>query len=351
MKNKDKLKLLLIGVGSWGFNWIQVILKSKEWEIAAIVDTDEQMLEKARQSYGIKKEKTYITIDAALNNVKADAALIVVPPKIHLDVTVKALKSCLHCLVEKPLAPTIKEAKIMIDEANKNNKELMVSQNYRYGRTSRTIKNIIRRGIIGEVGTVFVDFHAAPHFGGFRDQMEEPLIIEMAVHHFDQMRSMLGLEPKNVFARSWNPGWSWFKGNAVAAAIFEMNNGAVISYNGNWVTQGHETSWNGDWCIQGDGGEISWKGNEVSIRSSDFSKALFAEGLIEKYKEIKVELIESDFEDRFDCLHEFAAAINEEREPETSGRDNLNTMAMVIGARKSAELNKIVVMEDLLKEK
>jgi predicted dehydrogenase len=52
-------------------------------------------------------------------------------------------------------------------------------------------------------------------------------------------------------------------------------------------------------------------------------------------------------EDRWATLAEFAASIREKREPETSGRDNLNTMAMVIGACRSIQEGRFVSMEEV----
>ena len=53
-------------------------------------------------------------------------------------------------------------------------------------------------------------------------------------------------------------------------------------------------------------------------------------------------------EDRSGCLLELAEAVNEDRKPETSGMDNLNTLAMVTGACRSIELNRKVTIEEVL---
>lgn len=56
------------------------------------------------------------------------------------------------------------------------------------------------------------------HFGGFRDKMPSPLILDMAIHHFDLARYMSGADPVAVYAKEFNPAGSWYKGDVSATA-------------------------------------------------------------------------------------------------------------------------------------
>jgi predicted dehydrogenase len=178
--------------------------------------------------------------------------------------------------------------------------------------------------------------------------MAEPLITDMAIHHFDQMRGILGLEPVRITARSWNPKWSWFAGNAVASVLVEMSNQATVSYTGSWVSQGWETTWDGDWRIQGDGGEINWANNEVVIRPTDLFKTVFMKGAVEQNGMLHADLVSMEVEERWAVLLEFAASILEDREPETNAADNLKSMAMVIGASMSVKRREPILIDEVL---
>ena len=46
----------------------------------------------------------------------------------------------------------------------------------------------------GEVGTVTTEFFKAPRFGGFREQMAYPLLVDMAIHQFDLARDLIQAE-------------------------------------------------------------------------------------------------------------------------------------------------------------
>lgn len=345
---KEPLRILQIGTGGWGWSWIQVVQESPDWELAGIVDLSADARKKACEYYGIEGNLAFDTLQNALSSVLADAALVVVPPEAHADVTIEALKSGLHCLVEKPISHNIEDAKRMIKAADRTGMKLMVSQNYRFKRAPQTVKWVIGQGIIGEIGSVYVNFQKSPPFTGFRAEMEEPLITDMSIHHFDQMRGILGLDPVKVLAYSWNPKWTWFKGNPVATVIFEMNNGAVITYTGSWVSRGWETTWDGEWRIQGDGGEIYWGNNRVIVHPTDIFKSVFVKGALEADGDMHCDLLDLPAEERWASLAEFAGSIFEDREPETSGKDNIKTLAMVIGARRSREEGKPVTIEEML---
>jgi predicted dehydrogenase len=342
------LNIIQIGVGFWGWSWVKMALESPYWELVGLVDQKKEALEKACEHYGISPDRAFSTLEEALKVTKPDAALVVVGAEAHAEVTINALKKGLHCLVEKPIALTMKQAKEMVDTAEKTGMKLMVSQNYRFRRAPRTVKRILNEGTIGEVGSVFINFYKDPNLTGFRLEIDEPLITDMAIHHFDQIRSVLGLNAVSATAYSWNTSWSRFRGNPAATVLFEMENGAVVSYTGNWVTQGRVTTWDGDWCIQGDGGEVNWERNEVTFRVKNLLQEVFTKGALETHRKLRADLPELLAEDRSGCLLEFADAVNEDRNPETSGMDNLNTLAMVLGACKSIEQKRTVNLEEVL---
>jgi len=344
------LKLLQLGVGFWGWSWVQVALDSPHWELVGIVEMRAANRKRAADHYGLGDGRAFDSLEHALQSVDADAALVVVGAEAHRDVAIDAIERGLHCLVEKPIAPTMVQAREMVEAARRSGRRLMVSQNYRFKRAPRTIKGFLRRNIIGNIGSVFINFQKAPYFTGFRIEIDEPLITDMAIHHFDQIRNILGREPVSVTARSWNTSWSRFRGNPVANVVFDMDDGSVVSYTGSWVSHGWETPWDGDWCLRGPGGELRWRRNEVAFRTTNLLQEVYTKGALEGAGELRLELDEMDEEDRWACLGELAAAIRGGRDAETSGSDNLKTLAMVLGACRSVQQKRTVRLEEVLEE-
>ena len=132
----------------------------------------------------------------------------------------------------------------MIAAAELSGQLLMVSQSRRYWRNLSAFRQQIAQ--LGPIGTVDCAFFKAPHFGGFREEMPFPLLIDMAIHQFDLARDLTGSEPVAVYCNSYNPSWSWFAGDAAAEVQFEFANGSRFSFSGSWCSPGLETSWNGE---------------------------------------------------------------------------------------------------------
>jgi predicted dehydrogenase len=347
----NKLRVIQIGVGSWGFSWIEKILASDGIELVGVIDINDKVLEIVSERYGLNSSICFRSLKEAVESVKADAALIIVPPHLHKAVTIEALNFGLHCLIEKPLAEEMSDAIEMVNTAEKVNKIIMVSQNYRFKRAPQTVKNVIERKFLGEIGTVYINFQKSPKFTGFRTEMFEPLITDMSVHHFDQIRGILQLNPIRIKATSWNTKWSWFKGNPVASVLFEMDNGAFISYNGSWVSRGWETTWDGDWRIQGENGEIHWTDNKVILSPNDIFLSVFQDGAIEQNGKLVFDLVKMENEERMATISEFVSSIKENRQPETSGKDNLYSLAMVLGAKYAAKTGETVEVSQLFDSK
>jgi predicted dehydrogenase len=172
--------------------------------------------------------------------------------------------------------------------------------------------------------------------------MEHVLLIDMAIHTFDATRAMTGLEATRVYCREWDPPSSWYRQGASAAAIFEMSGGVVFSYRGSWCADGLRTSWEGSWRILGERGSLAWDGLD-SIRAEAIENGP-RDGLFAPTKPAEVPAL--DPSDRvgghLGVLQDFLAAVEGGPRPETAGRDNLKSLAMVFGAVASAEAGRPV---------
>jgi len=329
------LRLIQVGVGGFGRSWTNVVESSQFWKAVAYVDINEKALKEAAIAHGMPKDRCFKDLESALAEVEADAVLIVVPPKAHMEIALRSLKAGLHVLIEKPLADTMKNAKRIVSEASRQGLKLMVSQNYRFRRGARTVRRLIETEEVGKTSYAIVNFHKAPQFKGFRVEMEYPLLVDMAIHHFDTMRYIFNSDPVSIYCETWRPDWSWFKGDPCVSVTIKMKNGVHLTYVGSWVSLGWETPWDGDWRIECSEGGIHWSEN-VKIKMKNSAK------------EETRSLVSMPVEDRAYSLYEFAEAIIKNREPETSGRDNLKSLAMVFASLDSVKKGKSIVVSKYL---
>jgi predicted dehydrogenase len=247
-------RVLLVGAGAMGRAWLEAIRADPGVVLAGVVDLD---LAAARQAAPGLPVGTDVTALAA--GTAADAVIDVTVPVAHHAVTTAALFAGLPVLGEKPVADTLASALSLVAAAEVTGRLFMVSQSRRWNPQLFALRAMT--AALGPAGSVSTDFHRAPRFGGFREQMAQPLLVDMAIHAFDAARFLLGDDPVTVSCQTWNPPWSWYAGDACAAAVFEMTGGARYVYHGSWCSPGAETSWNGEWRVSAERGTARWDGD------------------------------------------------------------------------------------------
>lgn len=250
------LRLVQVGAGAMGRAWLRTIRESPDAELVGLVDLDLAAARQAADDNGFPRVPVAISLEEVLERVDADAVVNVTVPTAHRTVAIGALRAGLPVLSEKPMAESVGSALAMIAAAERNGRLLMVSQSRRYFRQLTAIRELISG--IGTIGLVHCELFRGNHFGGFREQMDYPLLVDMAIHQFDLARDLIGREPVAVQCESFNPTWSWYAGDASASVMVEFEGGARFSFVGSWCSIGHETSWNGSWHVSGADGTSSW---------------------------------------------------------------------------------------------
>jgi predicted dehydrogenase len=247
-------RALVVGAGGIAGAWLPP-LKAEKISVVAVVDLDLQRARNRIKEFGLQAEASR-SLPTALKVHQPDFVVDLTVPEAHCHVTCTALRHGCHVIGEKPMASSMTEARRMVRAADKAGTLYMVSQSRRYDAIHETARRALAKGTIGALTTINCDFYLGAHFGGFRDAMDSPLILDMAIHHFDMARFLTGADPVRVWAHEFNPRGSWYKGDVAANCVFEMSNGIVFSYRGSWCAEGCHTSWNGDWRIIGEQGTL-----------------------------------------------------------------------------------------------
>jgi predicted dehydrogenase len=239
-----------------------------------------------------------------------------------------------HVLSEKPMAASLSEAREMVRLAEDAHRLHAVVQNRRYVSGVRRIRRTIESGALGELTALHADFFIGAHFGGFRDEMQNVLLLDMAIHTFDAARFMSGKDPRAVYCLETNPRGSWYRHGAAANAIFEFSDDVMFTYRGSWAAEGANTSWESSWRIVGTRGTLLWDGAdrfEAHVVNGE-------DGFMRPLAELDVPEAadESQTHGHESVITEFVRAIETGRQPETAGADNIKSLAMVFAAIESA---------------
>jgi predicted dehydrogenase len=180
-------------------------------------------------------EPTWCVLREALEvaaRTGADAVVDLTVPAAHHPVTTAALFAGLPVLGEKPAAETLAQALSLAAASEVTGKLFMVSQARRYDPHLRAYKERVRA--LRPIGILANGFFREVRIGGFREEMAHPLLLDMAIHHFDAARFLLDADPVAVYCEEFNPAWSWYRGDAAATATFEMSGGERYVYTGSW---------------------------------------------------------------------------------------------------------------------
>ncbi|TDE95160.1 gfo/Idh/MocA family oxidoreductase [Occultella glacieicola] len=261
------MRLVQVGAGSMGRAWLLAIAANPDVELVGLVDLDldgaAAALAAAPAGLGAGDVVIGTDLTSVARETGATAVVDVAVPAAHHQLTTAALFAGLDVLGEKPVTETVAQALSLVAATQVTGRRFVVSQSRRYIREAFQFRTAARA--VGTAGTLAVDFFKAPRFGGFREQMAQPLIVDMAIHQFDLARFLLDADPVAVYAESFNPPWSWYAGDASAVATFEMSNGSRFVFNGSWCTPGLETSWNGDWRLSAEHGSATWDGDRLPV--------------------------------------------------------------------------------------
>ncbi len=337
------LRLVQAGLGGWGRDWARTVLPAvAEVEPVGWADPSAASLALAQREAGVPPDRSFATLHDAIaaGDGEVDAVLVTTDLPHHGETVRAALEAGLHVLVEKPFAASVVEGRALVDLAEQTGRTLMVSQNYRFHGVVRQVVELVRSGELGPVDEVAIDFRrlSEPVDGVLRrhHREEQPLLVDMSIHHFDLLRLVLGCEPRRVDCRTWQPPWSSFSGPPSGAAIIEFVNRSVVSYRASWLSRGEATPWSGEWRLQCERGEIWWAGRGDRGARQERLRVRRRGGPGSGFEEQTVDVTPVRYRDRAGALHEFAESILRGRSPETSGRDNLGTLALMEGAVTSA---------------
>lgn len=339
-------RVAVAGCGAMANEWISYALKRPDTEIVALVDIRIEAAEAMVGKHGLAAA-SFTDIKQAIQETGANLVFDVTIPSSHYHIASAALELGCDVFSEKPLAESLEQCTEIVAVAGRTGRSHAVMQNRRYDPRIRSLRHLAEAGTIGRIGFVGASFFLAPHFGGFRDAMDSPLLLDMAIHTFDQARFISGADPVTVYCQEFNPPGSWYAGNAAAVCIFEMSDGSVFCYQGSWCAEGAPTSWEASWRVQGERGAILWDGTGMPyaevIRDSGN-----AEPFLREYERIEAEEVPMEETFHHGCLREMFQSLSEQRPAETDCRDNIYSMAMVIGALESARTGRKLEITDLL---
>lgn len=340
------MRVVLAGLGGWGRAWTRVLFGAEGVELAAVADPSPQAREWAGRELGTSGASLYDSLEAALAGTECEAVIVATPMWAHGAAVRLALHAAKHVLCEKPFTTSLGEARGLVDLAAREGLVLAVAQNYRFRGPPQAVRQVLKEGVLGRL--LSVKLYAQRDTRGFwqpddfRYRTPHFYLLDFAVHHLDLLRAVTGQNVCEVFSRGVRVPNSPYYHNAAGVTVLELEQGALVTYESSYACYGSETAWSGEWDFVGEAGRLLWRGGVSNPNTAEITLELWGE------QPRLVPLPELDASDSSAVLQQFVRAIRTAAAPETSGADNLHTLATVFGCMESVETGRVVRPSDLL---
>lgn len=309
-----KLNVAVIGCGSWGRNHARVYKYLQRSSLLAVADVNEKAAKEIGERYNVD---WYTDPDKVFDRSDIEAVSVCTPTVTHANITLNAIQTGKHVLVEKPMTDTIDEAKSLIRAAEAQGVYLAVGFVERFNpAVNETIKKISE----GEIGDVILA-HA-------RRVSRRPLRIgdvgvikDLAIHDIDIVNQLFHAEAEEVFATAGNIAHQ-FEDYANIIIRFKGNRNAFIETN--WLTPRKVRRL----IVTGTKGliNVEYIPQEITVENN--------QGLYQPFIENKEPL-------RLE-LDGFVGSILGDKQPQPTGLDGLKALRICEAALQSAKTGRVV---------
>lgn len=230
------LKGGLIGCGFFAVNHMHGWRDAKGAEIIAICDRDPERLKAVGDEFGIAKR--YADAAEMMAKEKLDFVDIATTVNSHRSLVELAASHKLPTICQKPFAPTLADAKAMVEACREAGVPLMVHENFRWQSPIQAVKAVIDSGEIGDPFFGRISFRSGfDVFSGqpYLAEGKRFIIEDLGIHILDIARFLFGdVTALTSRTRRINPR---IKGEDVATMLLDHENGITSVVDCSYATK------------------------------------------------------------------------------------------------------------------
>ncbi|WP_018687406.1 Gfo/Idh/MocA family protein [Ahrensia kielensis] len=338
------MKGALIGCGFFAQNQLNAWRDIDGVEIVALCDRDADRLNQSAETFSI--ERTYSDAAQMFADGGFDFVDVATTVASHRPIVEMAAKAGVHIICQKPFAENMQDARAMVQAAQTAGKTLMVHENFRWQSPIQAALNVVRSGTIGEPFFGRVSFRSGYDvFSGqpYLAEGERFIIEDLGIHILDISRAFFG-DAKKISATTRRMNQN-IKGEDVATMLLSHEGGATSVVDCSYATQRMpETFPQSLLEIDGTKGTLRLDaGYQLTVQTTDEKKQDVSPPVLPWAEKPWHNIQESVLT----IQQHFVDCIKAGKEPETSGADNLKTLALVEAAYLSASQGSTISLADI----
>lgn len=295
------------------------------------------------------------TIEELLTNPHVEILDVAVPPDIQPALIRRAVELGKHrlrgILAQKPLALSVADAADLVRRCVHAGIVLAVNQNMRFDQSVRAMKDLLNRGWLGEPVLATIDMRAIPHWMPWSEGLPSLATFVMSIHHLDTFRYWFGTPDRVLASTRPDPRTRFPHNDGINLYILEYNSGLrATSWDDVWTgpaLEGVQGDIGIHWRVEGTEGlargTIGWPAYPARVPSTiDFSCRRYPDWQQPRWPEVW-------FPDAFvGTMAQLLVALENGSEPEISGRDNLETIALCDAVFTGAREHRVTTVKEFL---
>lgn len=244
---ENMARIAVVGTGWWATQThIPAVLARPDAKLVALCDTHAAKVEAAGENYGV--DRRYTDLDVLLDREELDGVVVATNHAGHYPVARRCLEHGLHVVIEKPMTLFAREARLLVDLAARQGREIVMGYPYNYLPYVRQARKVIQSGEFGAIQFINCEFSSdvLRFLQGRGDFRQGPVhgpgaayanpVLSGGGHGHTQITHFAGLlffvtgqRTRRVHALMHNQG---LKVDLVSAMIVDFEDGALATVSG-----------------------------------------------------------------------------------------------------------------------
>lgn len=234
------MKYALIGCGRISPNHIAAAIKNN-LKIVAVCDVIKEHSDELLDKFNIAKDDIhqYVDYKEMIEKEKLELVAIATESGLHAEIALFCIRKGIHCIIEKPIAMNMKDARKICAEAEKHNVVVCASHQNRFNKSIQKIHEAVKKEKFGKI------LHAAAHvrWNRGKEYYEQAnwrgtwandggCLMNQCIHNADLLRWLMGNDIEEVMAYTDNLNHDYLEAEDLGLAVIKFTNGSYGLFEG-----------------------------------------------------------------------------------------------------------------------
>ncbi|MBN9692700.1 MAG: Gfo/Idh/MocA family oxidoreductase [Verrucomicrobia bacterium] len=344
--NSRPLRVAIFGAGFWARYQIAAWREVGGVEVDAIYNRTRSKAEALAREFGIPD--VFSDPDKLLQEVRPDVVDNITEVGGHRALSLLCARRRIPCICQKPLAPTLRDARAMVASFARTGTPFYVHENWRWQTPMRQLKRLLDSGVIGVPFrarlTMISGYDCWANQPALRD-LEQFILTDLGVHLLDVARLCFG-EAHQVYCQTQRTLAPEVKGENVATLLLSMGpalTSVVVELGYARTPLEREVFPQTLAFVEGPLGSIEVAPNyDLRVTTSKGTRSQRHAPIHYSWADPQYDLAHASI---VDCHRDLLAGLRGEHPAETTGADNLRTLELVHAAYASAARRRVVLLD------